>query len=192
MIKLLLFSFIGFVICACGQTSKTKPNYSNMDTSRVAEGNGTPDIKKLRQEYVQSYNKPLKFESFSKGRGKEKLIIIGKYYCLFDSAIIVPGKYNFDDTTKSFTTHNFAEDVVIISNGDTITKITITKKDFLGSLPQNLKDFAVIFEPKFEGYDSDSDTFDFDFNVSIPLTDIGQLMILSLKRNGNVTVKQFE
>jgi len=75
---------------------------------------------------------------------------------------------------------------VIISNGDTILKKTITKKDFLDKLPQYLKNYAVIFEPKFEGYDNDKDVFDFSFSVSIPLTDVGQLMNLSINRNGHI------
>lgn len=106
--------------------------------------------------------------------------------------MVVPGKYNFDDTTKSFTTHNFAEDLVIISNGDTILKRTITKNDFVNTLPSYLKDYAILFEPKFEGYDSSKDVFDFSFSVSIPLTDVGQLMFLSLRRNGQVFVKEAE
>jgi hypothetical protein len=152
----------------------------------------TPDIKKLRKEYILSYKKPIEFESLNKGKGSEKIKIWGKYYCLFDNALVVPGKYNFDDTTKSFTTHNFAEDIVIISNSDTILKKTIRKKDFANKLPLYLKEYAVMFEPKFEGYDSNNDVFDFSFSVSIPLTDVGQLMMLSLKRDGHIEIKEAE
>jgi hypothetical protein len=59
-------------------------------------------------------------------------------------------------------------------------------------LPQYLRNYAVIFEPKFEGYDRDRDAFDFSFSVSIPITDVGQLMNLSLKRNGQITVRESE
>jgi len=109
---------------------------------------------------------------------------------LVDNSIVIPGKYNLDDTTNAFVTHNFAEDVIIVINADTILKKTITKRDFVDKLPQYLKDYAVIFEPKFEGYDSDSDSFDFSFSISIPMTDVGQLMNLSIKRDGNILVTE--
>jgi hypothetical protein len=191
MRKLLFCLVITLVLTSCGRTKQNKNQDSNSDTSTVMD-EVTPDLRKLRQEYILSYNKPMEFESFHRGKGDENLKVYGKYYCLFDSAIVVPGKYNLDDTTKNFRTHNFAEDVIIISNSDTILKKTITKKDFADKLSQYLKDYAVIFEPKFEGYDSNTDMFDFDFSVSIPLTDIGQPMILSLKRNGQVSVKDAE
>jgi len=192
MRKLILFSSVVFILASCGQETTSKNQNLNKDSSTVTDEKVTPDIKKLRQEYILSYNKPKEFESLSKGKGDEKIKVWGKYYCLFDSDILVPGKYNLDDTTKSFRTHNFAEDIVIIINGDTIIKRTITKKDFVAKLPQYLKDYAVIFEPKFEGYDNDADVFDFDFSVSIPLTDVGQLMKLSMKRNGQITVSEGE
>ncbi len=190
MQKLPFIFLIVFTLTSCGQATTTQNENSIKDTSTVADDKVTPDLKKLRQEYVETYNKPIEFESTSKGKDGEKLKVLGKYYCLFDSAIVVPGKYNYDDTTKNFITHNFAEDIAIISNGDTILKKTITKRNFINDLPQYLRDYAVIFEPKFEGYDRDSDDFDFSFSISIPLTDVGQLMNLSIKRNGQVNIKK--
>ena len=192
MQKFILFFLALFFLASCGQNPTNKNQIHTKDTLKITEDQVTPNIRKVRQEYILSYSKPIEFKSSNKGRNNEKLSVWGKYYCLFDSAIVVPGKYNFDDTTKAFTTHNFAEDIVLVSNGDTILKRTITKKYFLDSLPQYLKDYAIIFEPKFEGYNSDSDTFDFSFSVSIPVTDVGQLMLLSLKRNGQVVIKDAE
>jgi hypothetical protein len=188
MAKILFVFLFGFVLYTCRQATKINPQDS-ATTSKITQEDVTPDIKNLRREYVQNYKKELKIDTVIKGKSDEKLEILGKYYCLFDNAIVVPGKYNFDDTTKSFRTHNFAENFVIISNGDTVIKKTITKKDFLVNLPQNLRDYAVIFEPNFEGYNSKKDDFEFDFSVSIPLSDVGQLMMLSLRRNGQVIIK---
>ncbi|MBS1589928.1 MAG: DUF4738 domain-containing protein [Bacteroidetes bacterium] len=191
MPRIIIIFLTVLVFASCKQTTTNKPQRSANETSDIT-GEQTPDIKKLRQDYILSYSKPTAFESFNKGKEDEKLKVWGKYYCLFDNAIVVPGKYNFDDTTKNFTTHNFAEDIVITSNGDTIIKTTISKNDFRDKLPQYLKNHAVMFEPKFEGYDPDRDAFDFSFSVSIPLTDVGLLMNLSLKRNGQITVRESE
>jgi hypothetical protein len=191
MRKFLSYLLIVFVLTSCGQTTSNKQN-ANKDTSVVSDEEVTPDIKKLRKEYILSYEKPIEFESFNKGKDSEKIKVWGKYYCLFDNALVVPGKYNFDDTTKDFTTHNFAEDIAVISNGDTIFRKTITKKEFADKLSIYLKDYAVMYEPKFEGYDSSNDVFNFSFSVSIPLTDVGQLMLLSLRRDGHIEVKEAE
>lgn len=190
MQKRILFLSAFLILFSCVQKETKTNQNSNKDTVSIIEEEVTPDIKKLRQEYLLGYNTPKESESFIKGKNDEKLKVLGKYYCLFDNAVVVPGKYNFDDTTKSFRTHNFAEDIIIISNSDTIIKRAITKKDFLDKLPEYLKDYAVIFEPTFKGYDSTADVFDFKFSVSIPLTDVGQLMSLSLTRNGMITVKE--
>jgi len=192
MHKVLIIFLSVFTFTSCGQYATNKIEHSTKDTSIGITEEVTPDIKKLRQDYILRYRKPIEFQSFNKGKQDEKIKVCGKYYCLFDSAIIVPGKYNFDDTTKNFITHNFAEDVVLISNGDTVLKKTITKKDFMEKLPQYLKDYAVIYDPKFEGYDNDKDVFNFSFSVSIPLTDVGQLMNLSLKRNGQIFITKSE
>ena len=146
----------------------------------------------MREEYVLSYNKPVVFESGHKGKRGEKIKVIGKYYCLFDSSIVVPGKYNLDDTTKSFRTHNFAEDVTIVIDGDTTIRKTITKQLFTSTLPQYLKKYAVLHEPQFEGYDGESETFDFNFSISVPLSDVGEARKLTIRKDGTVKVSNPE
>jgi len=186
MQKVILFFLSSMTLLSCWQTA-VKKSPETKDTSFSSDEEITPDINQLRKEYILSYNKPVEFENESKGKSGEKIRIIGKYYCLFDSTVIVPPKYNYDDKTKSFITHNFAEDILITSNGDTVIKQTITKDDFYSKLPAYLQAYAVIFEPKFEGYDNSNDEFNFSFSISIPLTDIGQEMDLHIKRNGQIT-----
>lgn len=186
MQKALLSVVMILVFASCMEiTSNKTPNIS--DSVNKLEEEITPDIKKLRQEYIHNYSKELQFEDSVAGKNNENLVITGKYYCLFDSAIVVPPKYNLDDTTKSFTTHNFAVDILIKSNGNTNIKKTITKKYFFEKLPQHLQNFGIILEPVFDNYDTDADIFYFRISISIPLTDVGQSMEFSLNRNGEVT-----
>lgn len=184
---LLLLSFL----FSCGQNTAQVKSAVLTDTTQPAE-EGDIDLKKMREDYVLSYNKPVVFESEHKGKRGEKINVIGKYYCLFDSSIIVPGKYNLDDTTKLFRTHNFAEDVTIVINGDTAIRKTITKQIFWGSLPQYLKDYAVLHEPQFERYDGENETFDFNFSISVPLSDIGEARKLTIQRDGTMKVSNPE
>src|SRR5436190_16499711 len=110
MIKGFSFILLLSALFSCGQNTAQVKSTVPDDTTQQAD-DGDIDLKKMREEYVRSYNKPVVFESEHKGKKGEKIKVIGKYYCLFDNSIIVPGKYNLDDTTKSFRTHNFAEDV---------------------------------------------------------------------------------
>jgi len=183
------FSFILLLstLFSCGQNTAHVKSTVPADTTQQAEG-GDIDLKKMREEYVLSYNKPVVFESQHKGKRGEKIKVIGRYYCLFDSNITVPGKYNLDDTTKSFTTHNFAEDVTIVIDGDTSIRKTITKQLFTRTLPQYLKEYAVLHEPEFEGYDSKRGTFDFNFSISVPLSDVGEARKLIVRKDGTMKV----
>ena len=142
----------------------------------------------MREQYVLNYNKPENFESQLKGSNGENVKVIGKYYCLFDNGILVPGKYNLDDTTKTFKTHNFAEHITIIINSDTIIREIFTKQNFEITLPQYLKDYAVLKEPRFEGYNSKLGTFDFNFSVSIPLSDVGEARLIRIFKSGIIEV----
>lgn len=193
--KLLIFSLFAIVIISsCQQplkSNKQKPQINSLtNENKSIEADSLdlvePDTKKLREEYIAGYSKPKRFEKTIDGKNNEKIKIYSKYYCLFDSGLIVPARYVWEDTTKKFITHNYADDIVIISNNDTFIKKTITKKDFVNKLPDELKNYAVIFQPKFEGYDSKTDCFNFSFSISIPITDVGQSRNLSIKRNGEV------
>ena len=187
IIRFLILSVLG----SCEQATINNKLKVSSDTL-VKNDQDEIDLKKLRKEYILAYNKPIEFESYHKGKNGEKIKVYGKYYCLFDNGIVVPKKYNLDDTTKTFTTHNFAEDIAVMVNGDTVFKKTITKKIFADNLPNYLKDYAVILEPTFEGYDSDGDIFGFNFSISIPLTDVGEPRLLSIKKNGQMTVHSGE
>jgi hypothetical protein len=191
MVKRWSCLFLLFYLFSCGQDAEQVKSAISIDATQPPE-DGEIDLKNMRENYVLSYNNPIVFESEHKGKSGEKIIVIGKYYCLFDSSIIVPGKYNLDDTTKSFRTHNFAEDVTIIINGDTSIRKTITKKLLTSTLPQHLKEYAVLLEPQFEGYDDETETFDFNFSISVPLSDVGEARKLTIRKDGTAKVSNPE
>ncbi len=188
MQKLFLASFLTILI-ACGQPHSAGGNKGAKTNDILPpEEEVTPNITKLRQEYIEAYNKPKFFDSSFKGVGGEQLKVLCRYFCLFDSAIIIPKRYTYEDTTKSFITHSFAYEITILSNSDTILKRTVTKQDFAHLLPDYLRDYSVIFEPRFERNNSKRDAFDFSVSISIPITDVGRLYRFSIKRNGELIV----
>lgn len=176
---------------SCGQNKIGEGAKADTDRLSATEEEEF-DLAKLRKDYVLSYSKPIMFKSEHKGKDGERVEVIGKYYCLFDNGIAVPGKYNQDDTTKTFRTHNFAEDVIIIVKGDTSIRRTITKSDFESTLPKYLQRYAVLLEPRFEGYDSEAGVFDFNFSISIPLSDVGESRKLSILTDGTMKVQEPE
>ena len=182
-----------FIFTSCNNNSQSNDRKQSPDTTEtIVEEEIGPDTKKLREDLILSYAKPIEFESDFKGKNGKKGKVYGKYYCLFDSAIILPGKYVWEDTSKPFTTHNFAENIAIIINNDTVVKKTITKEIFFSILDTTLTKYAVILEPEFEGYEDKEDEFDFRFSISIPVTDVGIGRKLSLKRNGKVRISDLE
>jgi len=188
MQKLFVVSFLS-VLMACGHTHSGGGNNGTKTKDSIPlEEEVTPDIKTLRQEYIEAYNKPKFFDSSFKGVGGEQLKVHCRYFCLFDSAIIIPKRYIYEDTTKRFITHSFACEITTLSNTDTIVKRTVTKQNFAHLLPDYLQDYSVIFEPDFKGYNVKGDAFDFTTSISIPITDIGRLYRFIIVRNGELMV----
>lgn len=190
--KLLNLTFIIIVLLtSCGQrvennTSLNTSIDSSTTTQNMEEENIEPDTKELRKEYVTNYNKiEIIDTSFTDSEGQQ-IHVQTKYYCLFDNAIIVPKQYVWEDTTKSFTTHNYSQDVKIVIDKDTIFNKTITKADFADKLYPELKKYAVLMFPNFS-YDKDKNIFDFGYNITIPITDVGAGWRLLIDKNGNIS-----
>lgn len=171
-----------FLLLGCGQKKTDDPASPTPDDQKK-----WPGIADIRRDYVNNYKSEKEFDSHDEGKPGEEIRVRIKYYCLFDNSIAIPGRYVWEDSTKDFTTHNYAADITIISNHDTIVRKTITKKDFT-DLPSYLEDYAVIFEPVFTGYNTSTDRFDFHFSISIPVTDVGESRKLSIERNGKVII----
>ncbi|MEO5563619.1 MAG: DUF4738 domain-containing protein [Chitinophagaceae bacterium] len=184
MNKFLLLFLI--VLISCGQNPEKKDELS-AKSNEVIEGHS---FQAIRQRYTQTYDKPIEFSGLDEGKKGEEIKVWGKYYCLFDKGIDVPKKYIQEDEKKDFITHNFAADLVIISNNDTILKKTITKRDFKGHLSSELSDYGVFSEPVFCGYDEKNDAFTFHFTISIPVTNIAVSKMLFVKRDGELIINE--
>lgn len=181
MQKLLLLFLI--LIVSCGQNPENKEELSANNVSPEDHSFGA-----IRQRYTQTYSSPIEFSGLDEGKKGEEIKVWGKYYCLFDKGIAIPKKYSQEEVKKDFITHNFAVDIVIISNNDTLIKQTITKKDFTDHLSSELSDYGVFSEPVFLGYDEKNDAFTFHFTISIPVTNIAVSRLLSIKRDGELII----
>jgi hypothetical protein len=180
-------------LTSCGQrVEKSTSLNSSVDSSTTKqdeeEASEELDTEELRKEYVSNYNEIEKIDtSFTDSEGKQ-IHVQTKYYCLFDNAIIVPKQYVWEDTTKTFTTHNYSQDIKIVIDKDTIFNKTITKADFADKLYPELKKYAVLMFPNFS-YDKEKDLFDFGYSLTIPITDVGAGWRLLIDKKGNIAKK---
>lgn len=185
-----IFIIIVFSI-SCGQIAEQNTSLNTLnESSKISEDseeiNEEPDTKQLRKEYISNYNKIETIDtSFTSTEGIQ-IHIQTKYYCLFDNAIVVPKQYVWEDTTQTFTTHNYAQEIKIVIENDTIFNKTITKAYFSDKLFPQLKKYAVLMFPNFS-YDNEKRIFDFGYSLTIPITDVGASWRLLIDKKGNVT-----
>jgi hypothetical protein len=95
------------------------------------------------------------------------------YYCLLDSALIVPMQYVEDYGILEFITNNYAADIKLFKNNDDeILDTSITKNDFINILkvPDPIK-YRLLFQPIVS---ITTDSVAVNFSLSVPLTDIGE------------------
>jgi hypothetical protein len=178
-------------LASCGQRAeKTTTINTSIDGSTTiqdpVEENEEPDTKQWRKEYISNYSFIEKMDtSFTDLEGK-LIHVQTKYYCLFDNEIIIPKQYVWEDTTKTFTTHNYSQDIKIVIDKDTIFNKTITKADFEEKLYPELKKYAVLMFPNFS-YDKEKNLFQFGYSLSIPITDVGAGWRLLIDKKGNLS-----
>jgi hypothetical protein len=190
--KIILSFFILFTF-SCEQKNKelstkiqappiveTSNNY-NEDTTSDFEG---IDTKSLREEYISNYKKIELIDTSFIDKNGDNIHFISKYYCTFDKSLKIPKDYVWEDTSKNFITHNYANDLLVVINNDTVFNKTIHKNEFKNHLENHLKKYAVIMSPKFE-YDN---KIILRYSLSIPITDLGTSATLTIKKNGKYII----
>lgn len=168
---------------------KEKPpilNLSHSSEEIVTTNESTEDdlsYNEILNEYISSYNKKIKIDTSING----ELFVNLEHYCLYDNGIKIPEKYNWGQKKEVFLTHNFASKLLILNDQKQvlISKI-IVKKDFEQLLSEELRKYGVLLYPTFRNYDNERQIFQIHYSISIPLTDIGQSVILEVGLNGNI------
>ena len=187
-LNLVILTFLLFVACRQNNEKKKTSDLITRDSIEIQQDEEIePDTKELRKEYISEYNNVESLDTTIIENDGKIIHIHTKYYCLFDNAITVPGHYVWEDTTKTFKTHNFAQDIKISIDKDTIFKKTITKKYFESKLTPELKSYAVLMFPNFS-FNKEKGIFDFGYSLTIPITDVGSGMRLIIDRKGKMTI----
>jgi len=138
-----------------------------------------------RKDLISEYSKPLIIDT-SFRIGNKNYRILFRHYCLMDSSIRVPAKYNFD-TNKDFVTHNFVSKLTLLYANDTLFHKEISKSMFNSFLDSNLKKYASL---SFTDFNLIKDSIKIDYSISIPATDVGMGASISFSKNGNYRISQ--
>lgn len=150
--------------------------------------NTEPTATEVLHETLNSYNKIEKTDKLIMD-GTDSLKIHLKYYCLHDSTLIVPAKYDWRETPKKdFRTHNFAAKIVVLRNQDTVFNHVVLKSWFNKVIYEDLKQYATIVGASFYNYDKVNKHLEFTFSISIPMTDVGIGASLLIDKHGGYEI----
>ncbi len=197
---ILLFMCLFFVQCSNTKTNQDKHADHNsardsidrqmLMEERPEEEDDTPSFDEDRRRYIQSYDKIEKIDTTVKIGSGETLHLYTSYYCLYDSSLIIPRKYVFDDkgkyVGKPFLTHNFKSKIILVYKQDTVFNQDIDKKVFKNYLTPELKKYGIILSPELESINADG--IKLGYSISIPVTDLGVYCSVFISKTGLVKV----
>jgi hypothetical protein len=199
----LLTLVVLFMSCACN--TKKPQNKEKQDTTIAFKNpnlntvvhlkTGSNDVVDVTFDDVlsalrASYNKIEKIDK-QVIDGKDTLQLHETYYCLHDSSLKVPGRYMGPwgrDTTKDFIANTFAIKVIVIKNNDTILNKAFKKREFNKVVWNRLKQYAIIFNPDYIGYNTSKGEFALGYSITIPLTDVGAPAEITVDKKGNYKI----
>lgn len=184
------FVFLTLFGCSSGQ-QKANTHTDTVKTVTGADSGGREDDATqtdFRQEFISLYQK-LEVVDTTFSDGGRTYRVIFHHFCTMDNGLVVPAKYNFD-TNKDFVTHNFASDLMMLSDKDTVFKKHITKSTFsslLDTLDTPLKKYAALLYPTLS---IKNDSVQIYYSISIPVTDVGIGIEIKFDNKGNYVIGQ--
>ncbi len=184
---------IGFAfLLGCQSTTKKvegeiNKNVETTDTDALFMDE--PSYEALRAEYLTTYNIIQEIDTILVV--EDQLINVElKHFCLFDT-LIIPSKYNWSNTSKEdFLTHNFASNLLLIREDDTLSSLSIRKEVFETLIDENLLDYGVLLYPNYRGYNKEKESVQIQYSISIPLTDVGKGVVIDIGLDGTSNVHE--
>lgn len=180
-IYLLSLTFFCF---GCNNTS-TNSAISDQDSiikSDKKTNKGDKELNEIVRAYTQMYNTPFVSDS-SYLLGNDTFSVSLRHASLMDNAVVVPGKYVDIYGMDSFVTHNFSSSIKVKKNGAVLMERNISKSEFNNFLNPNLKAYGVLLYPSVQSF---ADSIEINYSVSIPLTDVGVRVGISVRKNGTI------
>jgi len=112
-----------------------------------------------------------------------------KYYCLHDSALIIPKKYSWSEKDHSdFVAHNPVTRIVLINNRDTVYNKIVAREEFNNVLYEALRNYVILLRPDYIGFDKNTGEVAISYSISIPITDLGVPATIAINEKGNYRI----
>lgn len=180
-------ALILLMIAACSKVNTAGSELNNnMDTLESSIQNfHEPDFQEVLQEFKGLYLATITLDSVIEIHD-DTLRVSLNHFSLSDS-ILVPTKYNWGAAKFDYHVRNFASQIRVFSNDQMVVDTTVTKDAFVNLLDANLKSYGVLLYPSYQGYDSTDGAFIVNYSVSIPCTDIGELVTLRVRLDSTLT-----
>jgi hypothetical protein len=183
-LKTTIILSILIVLLACNDAEKTAHS-TKLDSSKINRDTaGDHELKNLVKEYESLYSNPVQIDT-SFERGIDTFRLLFRHFSTMDSSIALPKKYVEMYGLQTFITHDFESTVELHKNGRELLKRKIKKEDFKQRLDSILQKYATLLYPNVNII---SDTIFVDYSVSIPLTDVGKGMKVTLTKDGKMEV----
>ncbi|MDI9338849.1 MAG: hypothetical protein QM539_10570 [Alphaproteobacteria bacterium] len=186
----IIYFFCLFFIFSCDNSEK----HRNSDSTKLMFNNSndsldeTIDYVDVENQFKSIYNTTTKIDTIiSDNNNKFRLIL--NHYCLFDS-FYIPSKYNWNDDSKGYIGHNFNSKILLIKNSDTILNTLVTKSIFKYHADNSLQKYGILFAPNFITFNPYSKSFILNYSYSIPMTDVGIGVHLSIDSNDKINIFQ--
>jgi hypothetical protein len=161
-----------------------KNNNEKRINDTMDEDDSTGDI---INEYIKEYQKKVAFDT-SYIVNTDTFRVNFKHYCLMDSSIIVPKKYVEIYGLDSFVTHNFESELKVRKNDNLVFNKIIKKHQFDKYLDDNLRKYGALLYPEASIKNT---LLEIDYSISIPLTDVGVRIEMTVNSDGKVEIKKY-
>ena len=187
---ILMIGTMFLVKCNSGDNSKGKDQLA--DSTEKLSGDSlnpkaaTDTTKNEMAKYVEDYKKQcerkINVDTVFLFKGDSFRLVL-THYCLHDNSVHVPQKYTKIYGLDSFVTHAFKSDLLLKKNNKVIVSKSIQKGDFKKYLDSNLSNYGVVLYPEIRIM---NDEIEIGYSVSIPLTDVGKAVKVSIDENGKI------
>jgi hypothetical protein len=183
------YFFLGIILLSFACNKKVqKVQSNNSDTIpfgvTTQEDNETISFDEIYKDFTKGYYQEKKIDTILLVNN-EKYELKFYYHCLLDSSLIIPRNFYEGELKNDFITHNYAIEIQILKANEPIYKNELTKKAFEECITGDIKKYGALLYPYFLKYDNKTQSFIFGFSVSIPLTDIGRGVFLTIDLSGN-------
>jgi hypothetical protein len=199
----LFLVFLALALASCGDSgvkiAKVKDSTRHIDSIMAAadrpdDEQETPSLVEERERISKSYDNIQLIDTLLMS-GKDTLRLHLKYYCLKSGTLVIPKKYEVDEKKpENFITHEFATDILLIANSDTILNKQFKATDFNSFFEDpfagNLKKYGSVIDlPGLSTKDIGKGIITLHYSIAIPTTDLGIGLTLAIRKDG--TYKAF-